>query len=515
LLKIVIVDDEALERKALRKIIQDHLKNIQIIGEAANGRIAIELAEQLKPDIMLMDIKMPGINGVEAVKQIKGRYPEMHFIMVSAFDTFEYAKEVMRQGVKEYILKPSTKNDVIAAIEREHAEIFIEKEAQVELLKLKGQFDKALTFAKTKWIASLLYDQIQDIRFEDWSELLGFQVQAGFAAVFYFHEKQYTSDEAKEMNFKRLKSIVQEKTNREIILGTMTNGQVPVLFFTKGNKEKNDIQRLVRTIVTAFQNREESVLLYAGIGESYQSVQYLSKSFHEAAIALNTLLAAKKQQYGFASEVKYQEMNLDSFHAEKEIMDFLRQGDISQTLQHFSLYLNNDGSLDENIKRVEELFVIAIRMLKDLGIHYTRSCTFYDCQTIERLFEVSTRELTQLVQYVHTWRNSHSKNVLVKAKEYIDSHYQASLTLEEVSEYIELSPYYFSKLFKERLGITFIDYLTEVRIEHAKKAMLNSDKSLKEICYLVGYKDPNYFSRVFKKHTGISATDYRKQGTTS
>jgi two-component system response regulator YesN len=84
------------------------------------------------------------------------------------------------------------------------------------------------------------------------------------------------------------------------------------------------------------------------------------------------------------------------------------------------------------------------------------------------------------------------------------------LTLEEVAEHVGLSPYYFSKLFKDRFGVTFIDYLTEVRIERAKEEMRDPNKSLKEVCFLVGYNDPNYFSRVFKKQTGLSPTEYRK-----
>lgn len=113
--------------------------------------------------------------------------------------------------------------------------------------------------------------------------------------------------------------------------------------------------------------------------------------------------------------------------------------------------------------------------------------------------------------HILAWRHQQANGKLGKAKDYIDEHYHHPLTLEEVAEYVGISPCYFSKLFKDRFGMTFIDYVTDVRIARAKKEMADPNKSLKEICFLVGYNDPNYFSRVFKKHTGMSPSEYRKK----
>ncbi|MEH7379481.1 response regulator [Bacillus sp. JJ1533] len=271
-MKVIIVDDELFERKAIKKIIQKECPDVDVIDEAPNGRIAIEKATQLKPDIMLMDIKMPGIDGVEAVKQIKQLHPDIKFIMVSAFNTFEYAKEVMQQGVKEYILKPSRKDDILAAIRRVQEEIEEERRQAEAQSELKNRMKELLALAQKEGITSI---------------------------------------------------------------------------------------------------------------------------------------------------------NKDHPHS------------------------------------------------------------------------------TEL------WKNNQLHELLSKAKNYIDLRYYESLTLEDVAEYVELSPYHFSKLFKEKMGVTFIDYLTTVRVNQAKREMDDPSKSLKEICYSVGYKDPNYFSRVFKKYTGMSPSEYR------
>src|SRR5690625_7943846 len=108
-MRILIADDELLERKSMKKFIETNFSNMNVVGEAVNGRQAIELAETAQPDIIFMDIKMPGINGLEAIKQINANYPAIKFILVSAYDTFDYAKQAMASGIKDYILKPGKK----------------------------------------------------------------------------------------------------------------------------------------------------------------------------------------------------------------------------------------------------------------------------------------------------------------------------------------------------------------------------------------------------------------------
>lgn len=130
--KLLIAEDELLERQALKMMISAKIKEIGIIVEAENGRKAIQLAEQDAPDIILMDIKMPGIDGIEAVKTIKRHQSDVKIIMLSAFDTFEYARQVMQQGVKEYLVKPARKDELIAAIERVLAEIKQERREKQE-----------------------------------------------------------------------------------------------------------------------------------------------------------------------------------------------------------------------------------------------------------------------------------------------------------------------------------------------------------------------------------------------
>ncbi|QGS69502.1 response regulator [Oceanobacillus sp. 143] len=137
-MRILLAEDEFIERKAMRKFIEENFPAIEIVAEAENGRKAIELAEKTSPDVIFMDIRMPGINGLEAIEKINMGNPAIKFILVSAYDSFDYAKEAMRFGIKDYILKPGKKEEIVKAILRVQKEIEVEKIQQLERIQALG-----------------------------------------------------------------------------------------------------------------------------------------------------------------------------------------------------------------------------------------------------------------------------------------------------------------------------------------------------------------------------------------
>ena len=524
-MNILIVDDEILERTALTKIINSSLTDVMVIGEAPNGRKAIEMAKEHKPDIIFMDIKMPGVDGVQAVKAIKKIDPSTRFIMVSAFNTFEYAKEVMQQGVKEYILKPSSKKDILAALHRVSEEIHEERKHSEEHQSLRENLDRAVTIAQKEWVSSLLMNQVQDITFDEWSQLLGVEITSGYIMLFslvpsgenelLISEKQNWYRWLKDV----LKSVVKKQ---EIMIGPITESQVPVLFLCKRATEKihfkTNAQTVIDSINNLFQKESFHAVVRIGVGLPYSHASELNKSYHEAVLALEQLLKTPNRKYLFSGKQEYNnELPSQSgiLEVEKKLLDAVRQGDVNQVLYIFDSFVSkhatNKNSTSSLVKKsFDELFILISRMLHDLGIRYERLPEIGVTEDIAIILDKGKAHLLSVVQHVQVWRNNHAKGLLHKAKEYIEEHYADSITLELVADYVELSPFYFSKLFKDRFGMTFIDYLTEIRINHAKAEMVDQGKSLKEICFSIGYKDPNYFSRVFKKQTGFSPTEFRK-----
>jgi len=521
------VDDEALERKALAKIIQNGMAGVEVIGEAPNGRKAIELAVSDHPDIIFMDIKMPGIDGVQAVKTIKKLNPSIKFIMVSAFNTFEYAKEVMQQGVKEYILKPSWKQDILDALTRVKEEILDERKQKEEQKSLRDNLSRAVSIAQKEWVSSLLVNQVQDITYEEWGQLLGVEITSGYIMLFSLQSELSGGEKLEWYNWLKeaIKAVVKKQ---EIMIGPLTDSQVPVLFLCKKTNEKllfkSLSQNVMENVITLFQKESFNADLKIGVGLPYNHAYELHKSYHEAAGALQKILASPTVRFQFGVKQNTHE-NTSSIKSaviemEKKLLEAVRRGEVNQVLFLFDSYITNQATT-HNIeasfvkKAFEELFILTSRMLHDLGVSYDQTPKIEESKDLAFILETGKAQLISIVQHVQVWRNNHAKGMLQKAKEYIEKHYADSITLDTAAEYVELSPYYFSKLFKDRFGQTFIDYLTDIRIKHAKTQMEDPAKSLKEICYSIGYKDPNYFSRVFKKLTGLSPSDFRKEALQS
>jgi two-component system response regulator YesN len=524
LLKILIVDDEVLERKALTKVINSSSEDVIVIGEAPNGRKAIEMAKEHRPDIIFMDIKMPGIDGIQAVKAIKKIEPNIRFIMVSAFNTFEYAKEVMQQGVKEYILKPSRKQDIIAGLQRVSAEIIEERKRSEEQQSLRDNLDRAVSIAQKEWVSSLLMNQVQDITFDEWGQLLGVEITSGYIMLFSLHQRGESelSTSEKQNWYRWMKDVLKSVLKKqEMMIGPITDKQVPVLFLCKKTTEriqfKTNAQTIIDTVNNLFQKKPFEAELRIGVGLPYNHAHELNKSYHEALLALQQLLKTPNRRYLFGVKQGANETPSASgvLEIEKKLLDAVRQGDVNQVLYMFDSFVTKHAA-NKNVKSplvkksFDELFILISRMLHDLGISYEPTPIVDESDHSIMIFEKGKAHLLSVVHHVQVWRNNHAKGMLHKAKEYIENHYADSITLELVAEYVELSPFYFSKLFKDRFGMTFIDYLTEIRINHAKAEMVDHGKSLKEICFSIGYKDPNYFSRVFKKQTGLSPTEFRK-----
>ena len=507
MMKLLIVDDEPIERDGMQAILHKAYPRLDI-KQAKNGKVAVEVADQFKPDLIMMDIMMPGMTGLEAVEIISAKNPTIKFVMVTAFDMFDFARQALKLGVKDYLLKPSKASEIVATVgkvmeqsELEHSSFAMSKTQQESM-------QKALALVETDVVTQLLFDHVHEVHIDMLLEMLDIRsTNEKFVLVLLLpagSEKHY--------------SAVKEKVRQTGSgwIGALYGRQLPIIVFRNKDKSfRSQAIALANDILSIAKKSDEQAEWFIGIGNECGSLDQIRQSYQESLIAtMDTTIAVK---YRFYSDVPAMNNEVDgdlSKLQEKEFFDQIRLGQwdrIRSSVMDLILRYENEGALLlQTQQRVQEILWITTRVMSEMGIE--TEPPFYSFQAHD--YRHLRSETDHLLERMKRSYDEHYDRVEVdkihQIKQYIIEHSHKDISLDALGRKVDLSPIYISKMFKEKLGINYIDFLTECRIEKAKKLLSDPEISLKEITFEVGYHEPNYFSKVFKKMCGVSPKDYRK-----
>jgi Response regulator containing CheY-like receiver domain and AraC-type DNA-binding domain len=444
--RLLIADDEALEREGLELLINRMLPGMFQIAYADNGRRAIEQAEDFRPHIIMMDINMPGIQGLQAIREIKTKLPDTKFILVTAYDFFAYAKEAVSLGVREYIVKPAGREQITSILTQLIEELEREKSKRTEELHLRDKVSQLQPLVENELSLLFMVDQVLDADEAKLSDWLDFPLEEGCAVVAAFPKQIYTLD--KKKLYETFRSFAKTYGISCIVSSLI---DLHMAIFIRNDTGAASWKSGIKTFGEKLSNlaeRQFQIPITIGIGSVQSGAEGWRKSYFEAV---------------FASDV-------DRHQGEVCVFEEVLQGPGSNASRR-------PVSLD--------------------GQAHSEDQRSYVISALQRIREQ---------------REQQTITVIDKAKQYIGLHFTEELSLEETAEHVHLNPHYFSKIFKQQVGATFIDYLTGLRIDKAKQLIDSADEpALKEVCFEVGYKDPNYFSRVFKRVTGVTPTEYRSQ----
>lgn len=504
--KLLIVDDEPIERDGMQAILHKAYPELDI-KQAKNGKIAVEMAGEFKPDLILMDIMMPGMNGLEAVAQISEDHPSIKFVMVTAFDMFDYARQAIKLGVKDYLLKPSKASEIVATVGKVLKQSEIEQHSLATSKFQQAAMQNALTVVETDVVTQLLFDHVHEVHIDMLVEMLDIRsTNEKFVMVLLLPQ-------GSEIYYSQVKEKVRQTGSGWV--GALYGRQLPIIVFREPHKSfRSQAIFLANEILSIARKSNLQEGWFVGIGNVCDSQDLIRQSYQESLIAtMDTTLAVKYRFYSDVPALSAISDGQEAKQLEKQFFEQIRLGQWEQVhvnvMALIHRYENGGAILLQTQQRVLELLWITTRVMSEMGIE--TEAPFYSLQAQDyRQFRVETEHLIGRMKqsYVeHYDRVEVDKIHLIK--QYIFGHSHEDISLDALGRKVDLSPIYISKMFKEKLGINYIDFLTECRIEKAKKLLRDPEKSLKEITYEIGYHEPNYFSKVFKKMCSVSPKEYR------
>jgi two-component system response regulator YesN len=528
--KIMLADDEGIVIDSLKFIIEKNFGQSCTIEYAHTGRKVIELAEKYKPDIAIVDIHMPGINGIEAMKEIRKTNKSVIFIVLTAFDKFNYAKEAINLGVLEYLTKPVNQSVLIQVLQRAMEIIKAERAKRSNDLMIREKLEIVIPIIESDFIYAALSGSDFKREKDNFCSLLGIKDNYGMILVLEFGdaliEGNLTNPVGISVKAQSFYPAIRESLKEEldcVVSPIMVNKIVCFLSSDSpqlGYDDRIELIEKARGLIRDL-TRQHEIQFKIGIG-SVASIYKLEESYKEALSAIRNsksrVAHVKDLSIGCEYEADY------PIEIENALFEKITRGDIEGSKNEANLFYDwmvdnySDHIMDIKLKVLEFVLFAEKKAFLSGGMTYyflyrkDYLPTIIEMDNFEQLRKWFIDKVTQACKNIITKRDEQTSGLISKAKAYIDENYNKDISLDDVSRSIDISPYYFSKLFKDGTGVNFIEYLTNIRIERAKKLLLNSDMNIKNICLDTGYSDPNYFSRIFKRQVGVTPTDFRESG---
>ncbi len=525
--RIMLADDEGIVIDSLKYIIEKNFPGDIEIQSAKTGRSVIELAETFRPDIAFMDIQMPGINGIDAMREIRKTNSKTVFIVLSAYDKFDYAKEAINLGVLEYVNKPFDQEKIKDVLKAAMAEVDKERQMRKAELDIKERFETIIPIIENGLVQNLLFHEHFQEDINNYMSLLGIHEKFGYMIVIVSGKEQIgnymrgavPASIQTQTNYTDIRLIIQDFF--KCVTGSVMGNKIPVLVpYSKDELSYSDRSEIVEQARLLSHRLEERLKISFRIGiGSVRSISNMADSYSEALACL----VNSTERVGHTEDVRVGCEYEENYPTkdEKELFAAIEAGNIQEAELQASRFFDwmqtgSGGSLSDIRLKVLEFVLWAERLAYSKGGHvykfkgrseYLPEVCSMDNLTSLRMWFL--KHIESAVIMINSNNLDPQSDAVAKAKDYIDSHYSQDLSLEDISRQTDISPYYFSKLFKNKTGVTFIDYLTNLRIDKAKELLKDPSRSMKEICSEVGYSDPNYFSRIFKKITGKTPTEYK------
>lgn len=531
--KAILVDDEFLTRDAISKNTPWEEAGFALVGTAENGKAAIALIEETKPDLILTDICMPVLDGIGLAAYVHEHHPEMMVVIISGYDDFDYAKQAMSAGVSDYILKPITSMELVEELEKIGKKLEVSRQKRGQLEKIQQEFQKNMPILRNHFLGRLLEGSFPPGEIASRMEYFGLSTEGTFQAVTMIELedasaflKIYPEATVELLEFS-VANISEEliQGNPRVTFFQNTENR-SVCIFTGDSEEalQEEIEKVCGEIVDAmwhFMKIKVCIL----VGQTVSGPERWAASYAGALRARENRFLLEERVFVYEKDFSGRQENgylRTSFWVDKLVLS-IKLNQLSELKETTALMFQEfkDSGCDRKklLLHIQNIVLTILINLEDNEVDIGRETEEADfinhLSEYRHIADVEACFLefcNKLSADIAGKRESSNQKQAVLALDYMEKNYSnVNLSLGSVCSYLCVSTSYFSTIFKSATGETFVEALTRIRMEKARGLLETSNMKSYEVALAVGYNDPHYFSSIFKKHTGMTPTEYAKQ----
>ena len=543
MLKIFLAEDEVVVRETIKRMIPWEELGFELVGEAADGEMALPLLLRQQPDLLITDIKMPFMDGLTLARLAKKEIPGLKVVILSGYDDFNYAKQAIGIGVEDYLLKPITKNALIERLSEIRSRYEHEKTQKEYYEKFQREMQAYEKNSSRDFFEALVGGSMDMMEVYKRAEKLGLDIVAEAYNVLIFtmncdedfsgQRDEYSSWEAESLEL--LENFFAGHSSAMLFRSNIFSYGV----LLKGQREtiEENTRACVDEIRKILSRQDGRRKWFLAVGQSVERLSQIQKSYHTASRAFS-------QRYLYDENILYYDemetMEHPGGQAETEDNAYLQKVDVNALNPAILQKFLSNGLQEETENFVKDYFYAigqepmeslvfrnyvilnvrfsVISFIKGLGCDTnemesadTEEVLAESGKNMESAIAYAKKMISQAIEIRDQNSGNKNRSILKTAVDFIDSHYMdEEISLNTVANVANVSSNHFSALFSQNMGQTFIEYLTSLRMNKAKELLRCTGMRSSEIAGEIGYKDAHYFSYLFKKTQGMTPSDYRK-----
>lgn len=530
--RVFLAEDESLIRQGIKNLISWNDYGFSFVGEAQDGELAWPLIQKQKPDIVITDIRMPFMNGLALSKLIKKNMPNTTIIILSGYDDFTYAKEAIGIGVDQYLLKPLSKKQLIEVL----LEVKQKKDRELEKLRYMEQFQKEiqeyLTSSHRDFFEALVSGKFKVSELIERADKLHINLTAEEYNIVLLLVEENMDEMKLDTTYGDYQQELYGKFPKSSEVEMFYTGVEVTAFLIKTDHDRIKIltKHCIQKIEETFEPMEDGISWSIIEGRPVTRLSKVAQCYQEARrrlFHLEHFLMEENDDFSMNQVNEFNFKQLDASKVDQQIVEkFLTNGLVGEIDSFIKDYFDSIGehAMKSSLIRqyvimhfqfTTKAFIDKINVLKEmiqseLEVVMTLQEAVYSIESSKQYVEQLLQKALKIRDQVSRSRYS---SMMDKAIGYMKEHYSDhEIDLRTVARAVNISATYFSGVFSQQMGKTFVEYLTELRMQYARELLRCTDKSSGEIAYEVGYKDSHYFSFLFKKVNGCSPRDYRAGG---